>query len=60
MNRESQFSPIFCVETAARVSSDRLGLVCGDGGRKFVFDSIILLIVVEQPLSSKMFGKNIL
>lgn len=39
MNWESQISPIFCVETAARVSSDGLGLVCGDGGRKFAFDS---------------------
>lgn len=43
------------METAARVSSDKLGLFYGDGGRKFAFDSIIVLIVVEQTLSSKMF-----
>lgn len=50
------------METAARVSSDKLGLFYGDGGRKFAFDSIlvIVLIVVEQTLSSKMFVKIIL
>lgn len=50
------------METAARVSSDKLGLFYGDGGRKFAFDSIlvIVLIVVEQTLSSKMFVKTIL
>lgn len=36
------------METAARVSSDKLGLFYGDRGRKFAFDSIIVLIVVEQ------------
>lgn len=48
------------MKTAARVSSDKLGLFYGDGGRKFAFDSIIVLIVVEQTLSSKMFVKIIL
>lgn len=50
------------METAARVSSDKLDLFYGDGGRKFAFDSIlvIVLIVVEQTLSSKMFVKTIL
>lgn len=50
------------MKTAARVSSDKLGLFYGDGGRKFAFDSIlvIVLIVVEQTLSSKMFVKTIL
>lgn len=50
------------METAARVSSDKLGFFYGDGGRKFAFDSIlvIVLIVVEQTLSSKMFVKIIL
>lgn len=50
------------METAARVNSDKLGLFYGDGGRKFAFDSIlvIVLIVVEQTLSSKMFVKIIL
>lgn len=48
------------METAARVSSDKLGFFYGDGGRKFAFDSIIVLIDLEQTLSSKMFGKIIL
>lgn len=48
------------METAARVSSDKLGLFYGDGGRKFAFDSIIVLIDLEQTLSSKMFVKIIL
>lgn len=50
------------METAARVSSDKLGLFYGDGGKKFAFDStlVIVLIVVEQTLSSKMFVKIIL
>lgn len=45
------------MKTAARVSSDKLGLFYGDGGRKFAFDSIIVLIVVEQTLSSKCLWK---
>lgn len=60
IGKERSFSSIFYVETAARVSSDKLGLFYGDGGRKFAFDSIIVLIVVEQTLSSKMFVKIIL
>lgn len=48
------------MKTAARVSSDKLGLFYGDGGRKFAFDSIIVLIVLEQILSSKMFVTIIL
>lgn len=35
------------MEIVVRVSLDKLGLFYGDGGRKFVFDSIIVFIDLE-------------